>query len=149
MAHAIRGERTSSRPQARHYLIQSTLAGVFVAGAFLLTRDAAHLAAVVSLGSTAFVVFTLPGSVAAGARNAIGGHWFSAAVGVVGSLILPRLWSQLPLTELLIVGLAVGAAALVMAVTVAASVRFCRPASACLSCRIAASSPRPRPERRP
>lgn len=149
MAAMMSGEPTSSRPQTRRYLVQSTLVGIFVAGALLLTREATHLAVVVSLGSTAFVIFTLPASVATGARNVIGGHWFSAAVGVVGSLIVLRVWPHSSLPELPITGLAAGAAALVVAVSVTASVRFCRAASACLSCGIAAASPRPGPERRP
>lgn len=57
----------------RNYVGQSLLATVAMLGVFLVIKgDRTVLLA--SMGATAFIVFAMPRSVTAGARNVIGGH---------------------------------------------------------------------------
>jgi len=57
----------------KHYVLQSVLAtlAVFIVISFLSLQ---HAVIVASLGATAFIVFAMPASITARARNVIGGH---------------------------------------------------------------------------
>jgi len=117
----MRGSRApsddASSRKPLHYLVQSALVGVFLAGALVVIREAAQLAVVASLGSTAFVVLALPGTRPSRARSVLGGQNLSAMVGVGAALILEGFWPGSSMAEVVVGGLAVGMAALVMTVT--------------------------------
>ena len=105
------------RPTARHYVLGSALTAAFMAGVLFLIRSAANLVVVVSLASTAFIVFARPGTVTAGVRNVVGGHLLSTAVGALCWVFATKVWPGSPTAEMLLGALAVGAATLVMTVT--------------------------------
>ena len=96
----------------KHYVLQSVLAtlAVFIVISFLSLQ---HAVIVASLGATAFIVFAMPASITARARNVIGGH-------IVG-LFCGFLFSLIPHTALvssvLVYSLAVGVAIFTMVIT--------------------------------
>jgi len=65
--------RREFRQHWPHYVGQSTLATLVLLVALWVLRSE-HMVIVASLGSTAFIVFAMPNSVTARARNVIGGH---------------------------------------------------------------------------
>ena len=92
---AILGRPTTAKFRSlwRNYLWQSSAAALvlFLALLFLSMRE---IVIIVSIGATAFIVFTMPGSITAQPRSVIGGHLiglFSGALFtfVPQSLMLP------------------------------------------------------------
>lgn len=69
--------------KARLCLMQSTLAAGFVSFFFLMMGFFEYGLVVTSLIASVFIVFIFPTSPAAQSRNLIGGHFISAAVGIL------------------------------------------------------------------
>jgi CBS-domain-containing membrane protein len=96
----------------KNYVVQSLLASlsVFIVIYFLSMQDAVIIA---SIGATAFIVYAMPRSITAQARNVIGGHVVGLFCGFLFSLIPhPSI-----LYSTLIYSLAVGISMLIMVVT--------------------------------
>jgi CBS-domain-containing membrane protein len=70
----------------KHYVLQSLFAtlAVFIVFLFLSLQ---HAVIIASLGSTVFIVFAMPNSVAANPRNVVGGHLVGLAAGSLCSWI--------------------------------------------------------------
>jgi len=66
-----------------HYLLQSLMAGISIGMILYLYGVVKHGILVAALGSTAFIVFAMPGYITAQPRRVIGGH----TVGIIGGLI--------------------------------------------------------------
>ena len=109
------------RQNKLHYLFQCGLAGLAMLAVLLFLNVLEHTAILASLGSTAFVIFTVPRSYLSRPRPVIGGYLVAIATGwpchelqawqAVGGLAGPE-------TSLIIFGaLAVAAAILAMALT--------------------------------
>jgi len=104
-----------SRPWI-NYFLQSFLAmvAIFIV---LVTLSLQHIVIVASIGASAFIVFTMPGSVTARSRNVIGGHMIGFMCGslcwYVG-LFFPR--TEFVVT-LAMYSLAVGLSILLMVIT--------------------------------
>jgi CBS-domain-containing membrane protein len=72
------------------YIFQSALAGITIFVVMLFLNIARHAVIIAAIGSTAFIVFTMPNNPTARFRNVVGGH----AVGVFSgflSTLLPHL----------------------------------------------------------
>jgi CBS-domain-containing membrane protein len=79
----------------KNYIYQSFLATLVVLMVFwLLSTTEAVIVA--SIGSTAFIVFTMPTSFTATSRRVIGGHATGLLCGILGVLILQQ-WSVPPI----------------------------------------------------
>ncbi len=96
----------------KNYFFQSLLAGlsVFV---LLVVLQMQNIVVVASIGSTAFIVFSMPREVTAKARNVIGGHLVGFACGSLSALI-PVSYHFPPALTL---SIAVGLSILIMVVT--------------------------------
>jgi CBS-domain-containing membrane protein len=70
-----------------HYVLQSALAAVTLLAA-LWVFSLERAAIVASLGATSFIVFAMPRSLTAKARNVIGGHTVGATCGLLCKLVL-------------------------------------------------------------
>lgn len=70
-----------------HYLLQSLMAGTCIGIIFYLYGVAKHGILIAALGSTAFIVFTMPGYVTAQPRRVIGGHSVGIMAGLIGRYI--------------------------------------------------------------
>jgi len=104
-----------SRPWI-NYFLQSFLAmvAIFIV---LITLSLQHIVIVSSIGASAFIVFTMPGSVTARPRNVIGGHMIGFTCGSLcwyAGLFFPR--TELVVT-LAMYSLAVGLSILLMVIT--------------------------------
>ena len=106
----------------KSFIIQSLLAVVILAAILYFVETLTHAAIVAALGSSAFVVFAMPQSVAAQPRRLIGGH----VVGILSGTLCYFVFLQGPLgeiitgwefTTLFIYALAVGLSIFLMAVT--------------------------------
>ncbi|MRR16450.1 MAG: HPP family protein [Deltaproteobacteria bacterium] len=96
----------------KNYVVQSLLASlsVFIVIYFLSMQDAVIIA---SIGATTFIVYAMPQSITAQARNVIGGHLVGLFCGFLFSLIPhPSI-----LYSTLIYSLAVGISMFIMVVT--------------------------------
>ena len=95
----------------RNYLFQSFLATltIFIILLFLSLENAVVTA---SIAATAFIVFTMPGSITAKPRNVIGGHVIGLCFGSVCALIPHVHW----LSSISVYSLAVGLSILLMVV---------------------------------
>jgi CBS-domain-containing membrane protein len=71
----------------KNYLLQSLLA-VLVVFVVFWSLNVEQAVIVASIGSTAFIVFTMPSYATAQSRRVIGGHLVGFLCGVLGSLIL-------------------------------------------------------------
>ena len=106
----------------KSFIIQSLLAVLILAVILYFVETLTHAAIVAALGSSAFVVFAMPQSVAAQPRRLIGGHivgilsgtlcYFVFLVGPLGEIITG--WE---FTTLFIYALAVGFSIFLMAIT--------------------------------
>ena len=79
----------------KHYLLQSLLAVVVIMIIFYF-EVLPHIVIAISLGGSAFVVFTMPRSVTAQPRRLIGGH----IVGLISGALFYYLFFAGPLAEL-------------------------------------------------
>ena len=104
-----------SRPWI-NYFLQSFLAmvAIFIV---LVTLSLQHIVIVASIGASAFIVFTMPGSVTARPRNVIGGHM----IGFMSGSLCWYVGLFFPRTELVVTlamySLAVGLSILLMVIT--------------------------------
>jgi CBS-domain-containing membrane protein len=89
------------------YIIQSTLAALFLAITFYLIWSINHVV-VAGIGSTTFILFALPENRANTPRNIIGGHTVAMLIGVAFSFIPNNVVAG---------SCAVGAAILIMTMT--------------------------------
>jgi len=71
----------------KHYLIQSFLAAIVTLIIFSLL-SVGDIIIVASIGSTAFIVFTMPTYVTAKPRRVIGGHITGLLCGVLGAFVV-------------------------------------------------------------
>ena len=96
----------------RYYFVQSLFAtlAVFVVFIFLSLQ---HAVIIASLGSTVFIVFTMPNSIAANPRNIVGGHLVGLAAGSLFTLIPHSTF----LPSAVVYAFAVGLSIFVMVVT--------------------------------
>jgi len=94
----------------KNYLIQSLLATLVVAIVFTVL-SIEHVVIIASLGSTAFIIFTMPRSNTANPRRVIGGHVIGLVCGSLLSLI-PHT-TLLPLS-IMVYSLAVGLSMVLM-----------------------------------
>ncbi|MHC4247613.1 MAG: HPP family protein [Planctomycetota bacterium] len=106
-------DASQPRPKAKHYALQSALAFVFMAGLLAVEE---HVILVVSLASTAFMVFARPRAVPAKTRNVIGGHLMGLVLGGVCGAAATYLLPDVIWTEVAMGALAVGLATLGMTV---------------------------------
>lgn len=98
----------------RNYVVQSSIAAITVTLTFLLLDQVqSHLLIVASLGSSAFIIFTMPDNFTANPRNIIGGHIVGLVCGL--AVTVAPIADFLPLA--VAYGLAVGLSVLVMVVT--------------------------------
>lgn len=70
----------------KNYLYQSFLAAIVIF-IVLLTLNMQHLVVVASIGSTAFIIFTMPRNITARPRRVIGGHLTGLLSGSLCALI--------------------------------------------------------------
>jgi len=104
-----------SRPWI-NYFLQSFLAmvAIFIV---LVTLSLQHIVIVASIGASAFIVFTMPGSVTARPRHVIGGHM----IGFMSGSLCWYVGLFFPRTELVVTlamySLAVGLSILLMVIT--------------------------------
>lgn len=75
------------RQNLLHYLLQSLMAGTCIGIIFYLYGVVKHGILIAALGSTAFIVFTMPGYVTAQPRRVIGGHSVGIMAGLMGRYI--------------------------------------------------------------
>jgi len=100
------------RAHWKNYVFQSLFATVVMVGVFIvLTLQ--NVVVVASLGSTAFVIFALPKSITAQARNVIGGNMVGLLAGSLCALIPQPHY----IVSLLVYALAVGSSIFIMVVT--------------------------------
>ncbi len=99
------------RQHWKHYVIQSLLAtlSVFIVLYFLSVQ---HKVIVASIGATAFIVFAMPDSITAQARNVIGGQIVGLCCGFLFSLF-PH---SVVIYSIIVYSLAVGATIFTMVV---------------------------------
>lgn len=95
----------------KNYLYQSFLATVVIFIVLWILK-AEEAVIVASIGSTAFIVFTMPSYPTAKSRRVIGGHTIGFACGVMGILIL----SSFALSQILVYAIVVGASIFLMVV---------------------------------
>ena len=96
----------------RKYVGQSVLATVALFAVFLVLKGE-RAVILSSIGATAFIVFAMPDSVTAGARNVIGGHAVGFLCGLAGAF-----YPQAdPPVSYVVVSVAVGLSMFVMVVT--------------------------------
>ena len=112
MKRSLRKMVAELRMHWRSYLLQSLLA-TLVVYVMLAALRLENVVIVASLGSTAFIVFAMPKSLSAQARNVIGGQLVGVACGSLGALVL-RPGSPYAIA---VYALAVGLSILVMVVT--------------------------------
>jgi CBS-domain-containing membrane protein len=74
------------REHWRNYFIQSLMAALVMFG-ILFVLSLKDVVVMASIGSTAFIVFTMPASITAKSRNVIGGHFVGALFGSLCALI--------------------------------------------------------------
>ncbi len=74
------------REHWQNYVFQSLLAAL-VMFLILLVLSFENILITASIGSTAFIVFTMPASITAKPRNVIGGHFLGALFGTLCALI--------------------------------------------------------------
>lgn len=103
--------KTELKAYWRNYLFQSFLATVtiFIILLFLSLENAVVTA---SIGSTAFIVFTMPTAITAKPRNVIGGHLLGLLFGSVCALIPHAHW----ISSVSVYSLAVGLSILTMVI---------------------------------
>lgn len=70
-----------------HYLLQSSMAGISIGIIFYLYGIVKYGILVAALGSTAFIIFTMPDYVTAQPRRVIGGHSVGIMAGLMGRYI--------------------------------------------------------------
>ena len=100
------------RAHWKNYVFQSLFATVVMVGVFIvLTLE--NVVVVASLGSTAFVIFALPKSITAQARNVIGGN----VVGLLAGSLCALIPQPHYIVSLLAYALAVGSSIFIMVVT--------------------------------
>lgn len=102
-------------PLWRTYLFQVTLAAVYLAVALVVVRSIGSMVVVTGIGASTFLVFCVPRSPMAQARNVFGGHFVAVVVTLVLSPLLAEAGSGL--MRDLAAALAVGIAMLAMVVT--------------------------------
>lgn len=95
----------------KNYLFQSMLAAIVILIVFWLLR-AEQAVIIASIGSTAFIVFTMPSAVTSKSRRVIDGHVVGFISGMIGILIL----SYLAITPIVTYALAVGLSIFLMVV---------------------------------
>lgn len=101
--------RVEFRRLWKNYLYQSLLAAVVVF-IVLLLLTAEHAVVIASIGSTAFIVFTMPRNITAESRRVIGGHLIGLFSGSFCALIPhPSVFSSI-----IVYSLAVGISILLM-----------------------------------
>jgi CBS-domain-containing membrane protein len=90
----------------KSYVFQSLLAtlSIFVV---LLVFTLQHLVIIASIGATTFIVFAMPNSVTAKARNVVGGHLVGLFCGFLCTLIPNFSFSHSAIAYSLIVGLSI------------------------------------------
>jgi len=90
----------------KNYFFQSLLAGlsVFV---LMVVLQMKNIVVVASIGSTAFIVFSMPREVTAKARNVIGGHLVGFACGALWALIPSSYYFPPALSYSVAVGLSI------------------------------------------
>ncbi len=106
----------------KSFIIQSFLAVAALAVILYFVETLTHAAIVAALGSSAFVVFAMPQSVAARPRRLIGGHVVGLLCGSLCSFVflsgpLGKLISGWEFTTLFVYALAVGLSIFLMAIT--------------------------------
>jgi len=77
---------TELKSHWKNYLFQSALAGLSVF-LLLVVLHLRNIVVVASIGSTAFIVFTMPREITAGTRSVIGGHLVGFCCGTLSALI--------------------------------------------------------------
>jgi CBS-domain-containing membrane protein len=114
------------RAHPLRYVFQSLLAAVAMVIALLVVDVVAHTVLVAALGSTAFVVFTMPNERTSGPRFVLGGYVIGLGAGVLTWLLfdvsfrtlgLEMLGAHRGLGMVLFGGLAVGLSIFLMVVT--------------------------------
>lgn len=104
--------REEFRALWKNYLYQSFLAALVVF-IVLLLLTAEHAVVIASIGSTAFIVFTMPRNITAAPRRVIGGHLIGLFSGSLCALIpQPSIFSSV-----IVYSLAVGISILLMVAT--------------------------------
>ncbi|MBI2852980.1 MAG: HPP family protein [Chloroflexi bacterium] len=94
------------RSSWKNYFYQSFLATlVTLVVVWLLSAE--HAVIIASIGSTAFIVFTMPTSFAAKSRKIIGGHTVGFLCGTIGALAIQQLTIPSIVTYSLTVGLSI------------------------------------------
>lgn len=101
--------RTQFKKLWKNYLYQSFLATVVVL-IVLLLLSAEHAVVIASIGSTAFIVFTMPRSITAAPRRVIGGH----LIGLVSGSLCALIPQPTILLSVIVYSLAVGLSILLM-----------------------------------
>ncbi len=106
----------------KNFIIQSLLGIVVLAVILYFVEVLTHAAIVAALGSSTFIVFAMPQSVAAQPRRLIGGHIVGVLCGVLCCCVflggpIGKLISGWEFTNLFIYALAVGLSILLMALT--------------------------------
>jgi CBS-domain-containing membrane protein len=90
----------------KNYFLQSLLAGLAVF-ALLVLLQMRNIVVVASIGSTAFIVFSMPREITAQARNVIGGHLVGFLCGSLSALIPNSYYFPPALTLSIAVGLSI------------------------------------------
>lgn len=104
------------KPLWKHYVLQSLFATITVF-IVILILSMQHAVIVASLGATTFLVFALPNSRLAGARNILGGYLVGLSCGFLLSLIPPPGFLNVTIATSLIYACSVGLAIFIMVIT--------------------------------
>ena len=118
----------------KSYLLQSLLAALVVAIVFIVL-SIEYIVIVSSLGSTAFIIFAMPGSNTANPRRVIGGH-------VIG-LVCGSLLSLIPHTTLLPLSIMVYSLAVGLSIVLMVALDFEHPPASGTALGVAITGPSP------